>query len=117
MLWWRMPDGVEPPALSVAAWRQTLSSRTLWVTLGVTVLSAGGQFVLFSYMAPSIHARFDTQPAQFSALLVGYGGMGFVGNALLSRYIDRVGGWRAGCLRNRGDNGRLRTGSTVIRIS
>jgi predicted MFS family arabinose efflux permease len=94
-LWRRMPDGVVPPALSVAAWRQTLSSRTLLVTLGVTVLSAGGQFVLFSYMAPYIHARFDTQPAQFSALLVCYGGMGFVGNALLSRYIDRVGASRA----------------------
>jgi predicted MFS family arabinose efflux permease len=94
-LWQRMPDGVVPPALSVAAWRQTLSSRTLWVTLGVTVLSAGGQFVLFSYMAPYIHARFDTSPAQFSALLLGYGGMGFVGNALLSRYIDRVGASRA----------------------
>jgi predicted MFS family arabinose efflux permease len=94
-LWRRMPDGVVPPALSVAAWRQTLSSRTLWVTLGVTVLSAGGQFVLFSYMAPYIHARFDTSPAQFSALLLGYGGMGFVGNALLSRYIDRVGASRA----------------------
>lgn len=94
-LWRRMPDGVVPPALSAAAWRQTLSSRTLLVTLGVTVLSAGGQFVLFSYMAPYIHTRFDTSPAQFSALLVCYGGMGFVGNALLSHYIDRVGAARA----------------------
>lgn len=33
------------PALSVAAWRPTLSSRTLWVSLGVTVLSAGRQAV------------------------------------------------------------------------
>lgn len=93
-LWRRMPNGVVPPALSAAAWRQTLSSRTMLVTLSVTVLSAGGQFVLFSYMAPYIHSRFDTSPSQFSALLVGYGGMGFVGNALLSRYIDRVGAAR-----------------------
>lgn len=94
-LWRRMPDGMVPPALSAAAWRQTLSSRTVWVTLGVTVLSAAGQFVLFSYMAPYIHTRFDTSATQFSALLLCYGAMGFVGNALLSRHIDRVGASRA----------------------
>ena len=94
-LWRRMPEGVIPPALSAAAWRQTLSSRTLLVTLGMTVLSAGGQFVLFSYMAPYINTRFATTPAQFSALLVCYGGMGFIGNALLSHYIDRIGASRA----------------------
>lgn len=94
-LWRRMPLGVVPPALSAAAWRQTLSSRTLLVTLSVTVLSAAGQFVLFSYMAPYIHTRFATTPTQFSALLICYGGMGFVGNALLSHFIDRVGAARA----------------------
>jgi len=94
-LWRRMPLGVVPPALSAAAWRQTVSSRTLLVTLSVTVMSAAGQFVLFSYMAPYIHARFATTPAQFSALLICYGGMGFVGNALLSHFIDRVGAARA----------------------
>ena len=94
-LWRRMPDGVVPPALSAAAWRQTLSSRALVVTLSMTVLSAGGQFVLFSYMAPYINTRFATTPVQFSALLVFYGSMGFIGNALLSHYIDRVGASRS----------------------
>ena len=94
-LWQRMPDRVIPPALSAAAWRQTLSSRTLLVTLSVTVMSAAGQFVLFSYMAPYITTRFATTPAQFSLVLLVYGGMGFVGNALLSRYIDRIGASRA----------------------
>lgn len=89
-LWLRMPQGVVPPALSAAAWRQTLSSRTLLVTLSVTVVSAAGQFVLFSYMAPYIQTRFSTTPAQFSALLLCYGFMGFVGNAMLSRWIDRI---------------------------
>ena len=94
-LWRRMPDRVIPPALSAAAWRQTLSSRTLLVTLCVTVMSAAGQFVLFSYMAPYITTRFATTPGQFSLVLLVYGGMGFVGNALLSRHIDRIGASRA----------------------
>lgn len=94
-LWRSMPDRVIPPALSAAAWRQTLSSRTLLVTLCVTVMSAAGQFVLFSYMAPYITTRFATTPGQFSLVLLVYGGMGFVGNALLSRHIDRIGASRA----------------------
>lgn len=51
--------------------------------------------MLFSYTAPYSHTRFDTNPAQFNALLVCYGGMGFLNNALLSHYIDCVGATRA----------------------
>jgi predicted MFS family arabinose efflux permease len=58
-------------------------------------MSAAGQFVLFSYMAPYITTRFATTPGQFSLVLLVYGGMGFVGNALLSRHIDRIGASRA----------------------
>lgn len=94
-LWLRMPERVVPPALSAAAWRQTLSSRTLLITLSVTVLSGGGQFILFSYLAPYMTQRFATSPGQFSAMLLGYGAMGFVGNALLTRHIERVGASRA----------------------
>jgi predicted MFS family arabinose efflux permease len=81
--------------LSAAAWRQTLSSPALMSALGITVVSAAGQFVLFSYMAPYVFQRFDTTPTQFSLMLVAYGGCGFLGNALLSRHIDRIGAERA----------------------
>jgi len=93
-LWRQMPAKVLPPALSMAAWRQTLSSRTIWVTLSVTMMMAAGQFVLFSYMAPFAKARFGVSPSEFSLLLLAYGSMGFVGNALLSRFIDRIGAAR-----------------------
>ena len=91
----RLPRGLVPPALSAAAWRQTLSSPALMSALGITVVSAAGQFVLFSYMAPYVFQRFDTTPTQFSLMLVAYGGCGFLGNALLSRHIDRIGAERA----------------------
>jgi predicted MFS family arabinose efflux permease len=93
-LWRQMPAKVLPPALSMAAWRQTLSSRTIWVTLSVTMMMAAGQFVLFSYMAPFTKARFGVSPGEFSLMLLAYGSMGFVGNALLSRFIDRLGAAR-----------------------
>ena len=93
-LWRQMPSKVLPPALSAAAWRQTLSSRTIWVTLSVTMMFAAGQFVLFSYLAPYVKTRFDVTPGEFSLMLLAYGSMGFVGNALLSRFIDRLGASR-----------------------
>jgi predicted MFS family arabinose efflux permease len=39
-------------ALSRQAWGQTLGSAPLMLAVGVTLLSAFGQFTLFSYFAP-----------------------------------------------------------------
>lgn len=91
----RMPRGVVPPPLSASAWRQTLLSPTLMLTLSITVVSAGGQFVLFTYMAPYVAHRFGLGAAALSSLLLVYGLCGFVGNAVVSRWIDRIGPPRA----------------------
>ena len=52
------------------------------------------QFILFSDLAPYVTQRFAYNPGQFSAMLLAYGAMGFVGNALLPRHIERVGASR-----------------------
>lgn len=91
----RMPRGVVPPPLSASAWRQTLLSPTLMLTLSITVVSAAGQFVFFSYMAPYVAERFGLGAAALSSLLLVYGLCGFVGNAAVSRWIDRIGPPRA----------------------
>lgn len=91
----RLPRGLVPPALSAAAWRQTFTSPALMLTLSITVISAAGQFVLFSYMAPFVVQGFDATATQFSLLLLAYGLCGFAGNAWLSRRIDHIGAERA----------------------
>ena len=91
----RMPRGVVPAPLSANAWRQTLLSPTLMLTLSITVVSAAGQFVLFSYMAPYVADRFGLGAAALSSLLLVYGLCGFIGNAAVSRWIDRIGPARA----------------------
>ena len=91
----RMPRGVVPPPLSASAWRQTLLSPTLMLTLSITVVSAAGQFVFFSYMAPYVADRFGLGAAALSSLLLVYGLCGFIGNAAVSRWIDRIGPPRA----------------------
>ena len=94
-IWRALPDGVRPPALTLADWRETLRSRALMLCIAVTVLSAAGQFVLFSYFAPYYKQAFAITPLELSLLFVWFGAFGFAGNMLMSRQIERVGAHRA----------------------
>jgi predicted MFS family arabinose efflux permease len=94
-VWRAMPDGVKPPALSLAAWRETLQSRPLMLCIAVTVLYSAGQFVLFSYFAPYYKARIGITPLELSLLFAWFGAFGFLGNMLMSRHIDRIGAARS----------------------
>jgi predicted MFS family arabinose efflux permease len=90
-LWRVMPDGVRPMALSRQAWRQTLASPALMLAVGVTLLSAFGQFTVFSYFAPVFKAQLDTDAGTLALLFLWFGGFGLLGNVLMSRQVDRLG--------------------------
>lgn len=94
-VWRTMPDGIKPPALSAAAWRATLRSPALMLCVLVTVLYSAGQFVLFSYFSPYYRQAIAITPGQFALLLGWFGVFGFIGNVVMSRYIDRWGASRA----------------------
>lgn len=94
-VWRALPDGVKPPALSLASWRQTFRSRALMTGVAVTVLSAAGQFVLFSYFAPYFKHKLDLSPGGLGLFFMCFGAFGLAGNMLMTRYIDRVGAPRS----------------------
>ncbi len=94
-LWRALPDGIRPPALSRAAWRETLGSRALMLCVAVTLLFSAGQFVLFSYFAPYFKAQLQATPAQLSLLFAWFGAFGLIGNIAMSRRIERIGAPRA----------------------
>lgn len=94
-VWRAVPDGVRPPALSRAAWKQTFRSPALMATVAVTVLSAAGQFVQFSYFAPYYKQVLGLAPGELSLLFMVFGAFGLVGNMLMARHIDRLGAGRA----------------------
>lgn len=94
-VWLSMPNGIRPAALSAAAWRQTFGDRGLVLCLVVTLLSASGQFVLFSYFAPYWRQSLSATPGQLSILFLWFGAFGFIGNMVMSRSIDRIGAGRA----------------------
>jgi predicted MFS family arabinose efflux permease len=94
-VWRRMPDGVKPPALSLAAWGETFRSQALMLTVFVTVAYSAGQFVLLSYLAPYFKQKIAITPGELGLLFMWFGVFGFIGNMLMSRYIDRLGAPRA----------------------
>lgn len=93
-VWSTVPDGVKPPALTLAAWRATLTSPRLMGIVGVTLLSASGQFTLFSYMAPYYARVVGADAAAIGTLFMAFGAMGLAGNVLLQRVVDRAGAAR-----------------------
>ncbi|MES2632732.1 MAG: MFS transporter [Pseudomonadota bacterium] len=94
-VWRAMPDGVKPPALSVAQWRETLRSPALMLCVLVTLLYSAGQFVLFSYFSPYYRQTIGITPGELALLLGWFGLFGFIGNVVMSRHIDRIGASRA----------------------
>lgn len=94
-LWRTMPDGIKPPAMSRAAWGETLRSKALMLCVVVTLLYSAGQFVFFSYFAPYFKMTLQISPLQLSLLYAWFGAWGLVGNVVMSRQIDRFGAARS----------------------
>jgi predicted MFS family arabinose efflux permease len=93
-VWVTVPDGIRPAALSGAAWRKTLTHPLLMGMVGVTALSAAGQFTLFSYFAPYYRQALGASALGVSLLFLWFGAFGLLGNVLLQRWVDRVGAAR-----------------------
>ncbi|HEX5739483.1 MAG TPA: MFS transporter [Hydrogenophaga sp.] len=93
-VWRDMPNGIKPAALSRLAWGQTLGSPALMMAVGVTLLSAFGQFTLFSYFAPYFLQILGLGGGGLSLLFLWFGAFGLAGNVGLTRVIDRVGAGR-----------------------
>lgn len=102
-VWRALPDGIRPPALSRAAWGETLRSPALMLCVAVTLLYSSGQFVLFSYFAPYFKTTMQADALSISLLFAWFGAFGLLGNIVMSRQIDRVGAsqsvmWGVGCM-------------------
>ena len=93
-VWRTVPEGVKPPTLSMASWGRVLTHPLLMGMVGVTLLSAAGQFTLFSYFAPYYRQVLGASAGEVSFLFFWFGAFGLLGNVLLSRWIDRLGAAR-----------------------
>ena len=89
-----LPDGIRPPALSLAAWKEVFTHPVLMAMVAVTALMGAGQFTLFSYFAPYMRDQFGASANGVSLIFAWFGVFGVLGNVLLGRHIDRLGAGR-----------------------
>lgn len=89
------PNGVRPAALSARDWKSVFTHPVLMAMVSVTALQSAGLFTLFPYFAPYYKQVMGANAEQISLMFAWYGAFGFIGNALLSRSVDRVGAGRA----------------------
>ncbi len=94
-VWFAMPGGVRPAALSLRTWQRLLVDPLLMPMVLVTALLSTGQFTLFSYLAPYYRDRLAATPFEITLLFASFGLFGLVGNLIVARYIDRIGPGRA----------------------
>lgn len=94
VVWRAVPDGVRPPPLSLAAWREVLTSPALMAIVAVTAFSSAGQFTLFGYFAPFYRQVVGADAAGVAFLFFWFGAVGLLGNVVLTRWIDRQGAAR-----------------------
>jgi DHA1 family inner membrane transport protein len=90
-VWFALPNGVRPSALSGAQWRSVFTDRVLMAVVLVTALAGAAQFTLFSYMAPYMRQVLGSTPAQIAALFGVFGVVGLTASVVITRVIDRFG--------------------------
>lgn len=93
-VWATIPSGVRPPKMDLRQWGSTLRDPWLMAIVAVTVLSASGQFTLFTYLAPYFRQVLAADAGQISLLFFWFGAVGLAGNILLTRVIDQLGATR-----------------------
>jgi predicted MFS family arabinose efflux permease len=91
LVWRTVPPGLRPAPMNRAAWRQVFGNRLLMAVVAVTALQGAAQFALFTYMAPAYKLAVSADATMLAFLFAWFGVWGVVGNAWVSRHIDRLG--------------------------
>lgn len=86
-----LPARLLAPRLSIAAWRDVLSSRKILQILAVTMLFIAAQFTVYPYLAAELKMRIAAPPALISILFAVYGISGVLGSFVSTRVIGRLG--------------------------
>ncbi len=91
IVWLVLKPGLFVPALSLANWKQALTTPVLLVVFVVTLLSMSGQFTMFGYIAAILKDGFAATPARISIAFAIVGIAGVIGNSIASRMVARTG--------------------------
>jgi predicted MFS family arabinose efflux permease len=86
-----IPAKLHAPRLSLAVWRDVMSSsKILWI-LCATMIFIAGQFTVYPYIAAELKQDFHATPGAISLLFAVYGLAGVVGSLISAMMIGKFG--------------------------
>ena len=89
-----VPRAISVPASSLATLGRVLASPPLMIAVAFTVLFMGGAYVVYTYIAPMMEARFALGPGGIMLFLIVFGVGAVVGNAIGAALTKRLGSVR-----------------------
>jgi predicted MFS family arabinose efflux permease len=97
-LWLRVPARLHVAPVDRAAWKGLFTNTPMLLALAVTAIQALGMFTVFSYMALLLKDTLGATPAGISALFLGFGIAGVIGNLIGARMMDKAGPVKVGAV-------------------
>jgi predicted MFS family arabinose efflux permease len=86
-----LPQGLQGHPLSPQSFVTIAHSKRILLILLVTLLQTSGQFTVFIYLAPLLHALTGAGPAVAGGFFAFYGVVGLVGNVVASGIVTKFG--------------------------
>jgi predicted MFS family arabinose efflux permease len=86
-----LPKGLKGAPMSFRSWGTVFRSRLIVLILLITILSATGQFVLFTYLGPLLTRLAGASPSGIAIFFSVFGVAGFLGNVAASAAVGRLG--------------------------
>lgn len=93
-----VPSGLRGVAMSLKSWGGLFSNRLILALLLATILSSGGQFIIFPFFGPLLGKLAAATPSQIAIAFAAFGISGFLGNLAASRMVGSLGGLRTSLL-------------------
>ena len=91
LLFVALPKGLQGHPLSPQSFVTIARSKRILLILLVTLLQTSGQFTVFIYLAPLLHALTAAGPAVAGAFFAFYGVVGLLGNVVASGIVTKLG--------------------------
>jgi predicted MFS family arabinose efflux permease len=91
LLFVALPKGLQGHPLSPQSFVTISRSKRILLILLVTLLQTSGQFTVFIYLAPLLHALTGAGPAVAGAFFAFYGVVGLLGNVVASGIVTKLG--------------------------
>ena len=98
LLLWRLPKGLVGAPVDLKTWADLGRNRVIVVLLAITTLLMSGQFAVFTYMGPLLSKLTGVGPDAVGLVFAIYGVCGFIGIAIISKFVDSWGPLRASIL-------------------